>query len=174
MLKPAGMPLNAFQIGSTSDDRPLIDAVNAAVSVHGDGVLPLLPLVRDEAMDREGAYLCDPKTGLPQRIAISRFAIYPEFSCLHEIGHFLDHQGLGGGGQFSSPSASALTEWRQAIRGSYSYRADRCQDANIRDQLEEIRSSGDAQIYPLYWKWDDFGAISKALDVLFLAKGWIE
>ena len=122
-MEPAGRPLSViFRVGAAPGDLPLREAVSAVAAIHGDGVLPVLPIVRDDARDWEGAYICNPQTGLPQKIAISRHALYPELSCLHEIGHFLDHQALGGlAGQFASESADALTDWRQAIRASPSY-----------------------------------------------------
>lgn len=122
-MEPAGRPLSiVFRVGAAPGDLPLREAVSAVASIHGDGVLPVLPIVRDDATDRQGAYLYHRQTGAPQQITISRQALSPALSCLHEIGHFLDHQALGQAGQFASDSAEALADWRQAIRTSRSYR----------------------------------------------------
>ncbi len=152
-MEQAGRPLSiVFRIGSGPGNSPLHEAVAAVASIHGDGVLPSLPIVRDDATDREGAYICDLQTGLPKTITISRGALYPELSCLHEIGHFLEHQALGSlAGQFASEIDEAIADWRQAIRVSRSYR-----------WLTWLRSVDDAdQVYVEYvLSWSELFARS--------------
>jgi hypothetical protein len=114
--------------GIANDD--LREVVAAIDRVHGDGMLPSIPLafvdgpsVRPvHAVD--GAFVSN-VVGRDevhaQAIFIRRRAPNRRFVALHEIGHFLDACGLPGKG-WSSESHPMLVPWRQAVIASRAYR----------------------------------------------------
>jgi hypothetical protein len=76
-----------------------LEAIDA---VHGDGMLPLLPVIRTRGRVQVGAYEWISHTGEALRLSFSVTNDHPELSVVHEIGHFLDHQALGRPGAFAS------------------------------------------------------------------------
>jgi len=78
--------------------RAAIDAIN---SVHGTGDLPTIFLESDNSKDIRGGYTFH-SDGKPVNIKISTQGNHPGMTTAHEIGHFLDHQGFGKKGVFSS------------------------------------------------------------------------
>jgi hypothetical protein len=107
---------------------PVRRALEAIDVVHGDGVLPLLPVIRTRGRVQVGAYEWNSHTGESLRLSFSVTNDHPELSVVHEVGHFLDHQALGHPGGFASGAGdlvsvmraidhSAASEALRALRG---------------------------------------------------------
>ena len=94
---PAGAPVSQAIIAE-SDFMGTARRVLAAIDrVHGDGQLPVISagltahLLSEHA---EANYYYESLFGETLGIRVSGAAEMPELSFLHEVGHFLDHQGL--------------------------------------------------------------------------------
>jgi hypothetical protein len=75
--------------------------LQAVDTVHGDGDVPPLPVVRTRSALEAGVY--EPTgAGAPRQLGVSRRAPDPHITFVHEIGHFLDHQALGGPGRYAT------------------------------------------------------------------------
>lgn len=126
---PLGIPISrSVQIPAGRDFDPVRRALEAIDSVHGDGVLPSLPVIRTRGRVQVGAYEWNARTGESLRLSSSVTNDHPELSVVHEIGHFLDHQALGRPGVFASDAgdilpvmqvidASAASDALRALRG---------------------------------------------------------
>ncbi|MBL8186577.1 MAG: minor capsid protein [Acidobacteria bacterium] len=84
--------------------------------IHGDGDLPLLPVRAVSNRRFFGAYSFS-FSGRAGEIMISRQGDHPELTLAHEIGHFLDHQGVQKGTHMSARS-DVFAEFRQAAEQS--------------------------------------------------------
>src|SRR5262245_6534310 len=87
---------------------PVRRALEAIDSVHGDGVLPLLPVIRTRGRVQVGAYEWNEYTGEVLRLSFSSAGTHPELSVIHEIGHFLDRQALGQAGTYASEAGRCV------------------------------------------------------------------
>ena len=86
--------------------------------MHGDGTLPSIVVRRlPWPRGREGRY--DPRP--PYGIVVNEYARHPALTLLHEVGHVLDHLGLGGSIRLASASDPALDHWRAAVRSSLAF-----------------------------------------------------
>lgn len=116
---PAGIPvangLRAPKRGALTQatERTL----SAIGKVHGDGELPVIPIERERAKSRFGGYWHKTHTGEATKISLRTggFDDHPELTLAHEIGHFLDHQGAGERGVFSSVEDGAFAEFRRVV-----------------------------------------------------------
>jgi hypothetical protein len=90
--------------------------------IHGDGNLPKVSFIRERFRGRIrnafGVYTHRISDGAPIRIGINTNAPDIEFTAAHEIGHFLDHHGIGSGKFASQEGDARMTEWRAAIENS--------------------------------------------------------
>lgn len=93
------------------------EALRAVDSVHGDGDLPRLEIRLGRGKKEIGGYVYA-RDGSPRRIVVSRHSDHPRLSFVHELGHFLDHQGLGIPGRFAS-EAGRLAEVMSVIERSH-------------------------------------------------------
>lgn len=94
-------------------------AVHSALAqidkVHDDGRLPLLPVVRSQSNEYNGAFI-HYRGGKPKQIAISRNGDHKEFTAVHELGHFIDHSGIGRAGTFASENQPELMQgWVESV-----------------------------------------------------------
>jgi len=90
--------------------------VNLINDVHGDGKLPVLPVLLDRSTKRQGGYWTF--GGRAVKITISSAGnTYPDVALAHEIGHFLDHQGITAG-RYASEIDPRFAAWRQAVENS--------------------------------------------------------
>lgn len=79
-----------------------LDAIN---SVHGDGNLRAIPFGKSDTTGSEGDFATRDEGGTrgkPTGIRVSTNAKEPEFTAVHEIGHFLDYDGFDTPGIFGS------------------------------------------------------------------------
>lgn len=131
--RPSGIPISrAFDIrpGIANDDlRAAVEAINR---VHGDGVLPLVPMVvvrdlADAGGNRvDGLFVAsDGPEGwlVPRSIRVRSDAPNRQFVALHEVGRLLDMSGLPGA-TLASASADVpeLDEWRATVAETRAYR----------------------------------------------------
>ena len=82
--------------------------------VHSDGKLPKIFASTNEALSDHGYYERLPNN-TPSQIVVNPNGRHPELTCIHEIGHFLDHQALGTAGDWASLSSRSLSGWRKAV-----------------------------------------------------------
>jgi hypothetical protein len=146
---PGGIPISSRLIvpaGAAFD--PVRRALAAIDAVHGDGDLPLLPVVLTRAIVEAGAYQWDDRSREPLRLRLSSFSDHPELTIVHEIGHFLDHQALGRPGFFASESGALGSVMRtinetEAVKRLHSLRTRRRVIVNERGrrEAEVIRQS---------------------------------
>ena len=106
---PLGIPISrSVQIPAGRAFDPVRIALEAIDSVHGDGMLPSLPVIRTRGRIQVGAYEWNSRTGEALRLSFSVTSDHPELSVVHEIGHFLDHQAFGRPGIFASDAADVF------------------------------------------------------------------
>jgi hypothetical protein len=110
---PAGKPISqAFDVPAGPDEDPIRLALSAIDRVHGDGALPPLTVHLEAlAPGQQGYY--DP---VEVRLAVSPSASRPTLTLIHEIGHVLDHHGLGGAKALASQRHPLLADWRSVTR----------------------------------------------------------
>jgi hypothetical protein len=120
--QPAGIPISRAILlppGPLGDE---LSGVLAAINrVHGDGLLTQLAVDPDPTIKGQSAYEYTRPHGIPYRIAIRLSALRPRLLLVHEVGHFLDHQGFGVVGVFSSPTDPLLAAWREAVAASRAF-----------------------------------------------------
>lgn len=114
-MTPAGTPVS--QALKAVEFKAVAARTLAAIdAVHGDGVLPNILIRRGAAtMTAEGTYKYVENHAL--RIELRSDGIHPEMTLAHEIGHFIDHEGLPGPG-WSSAKAKFMTDWRDTVRAT--------------------------------------------------------
>jgi hypothetical protein len=93
------------------------ETLAAIDSVHGDGQLPAIPLKQTRKQRTLGAYWRT-HTGQPVKIDLSSQGGHPHLTLAHEIGHFLDHAGIGSASGFATDADDRLNGWRAAVRQS--------------------------------------------------------
>ncbi len=92
--------------------RRVIGAIHA---VHWDGKLPVIPVQRIDKGGALGAFRH--RRGEAVAIMLANGNPYPEFTLTHEIGHFLDLEGIGRKGVFASETGE-LRDVMNAIRAT--------------------------------------------------------
>ena len=111
--RPVG---DALDVAPGHFDLPIRTAISAINQVHQDGMLPVIPVTRDLFRDRHGQFSV--RSG-KIAIQINLVGPHPELTSVHEIGHFLDHSGLGRLGEWASETPGVLDQWRVAIKGTW-------------------------------------------------------
>ncbi len=117
-------PLATQQVGQflklnkdTQFVKPFIDAIE---SVHAVENLPVLSVIRTRSMKDPGQYLHDDNEA--RRLAINNNHSEWPLTFVHEVGHFLDHQGIGQKGLFASEKSRLMVDWRRAVQNSKAYK----------------------------------------------------
>lgn len=111
-----GTPVSSALVAPIGAEGDAIRTALAAIDgVHSDGPLPTIFVERALLRDgMQGGYGADP----PYRLVVGASAIFPAFAFVHEVGHVLDHHGLGNGTAFAADASSQLARWRTAVRSS--------------------------------------------------------
>ena len=112
-IRPVGDALDVMPGQFGQSMRTAVSAINL---VHQDGQLPVIPVTRDFFRDRHGQFSVRSGT---ISVQINLVGPHPEFTTVHEIGHFLDHSGLGRPGEWASETPGVLDQWRDAVRGTW-------------------------------------------------------
>jgi SPP1 gp7 family putative phage head morphogenesis protein len=128
-FEPSGTPVSkAFDIklkGTVKEEVKL--AISSIDRVHGDGVLPEIPVKQSHGKYTVGKYAYQTFTGKPVEIAVSSKGNHQALTAVHEIGHFLDHQGMntdkvGAGKYLSSSKDPLMSKWKDAVTKSEAHR----------------------------------------------------
>ena len=85
--------------------------------IHDDGILPIIPIKRSRSRRYFGAYYRTRFGNDAIDIRLSDIGDHKELTLTHEIGHFIDHQGLPEAGM-SSEFSQQLDGWRNAVLAS--------------------------------------------------------
>jgi len=116
-----GDTLARHLIGADSDQATQA-AIDAIATVHGvDAIMPKLPMLEfTEVVDadgnqRLGGYSWDGTTGRSVVMSINTVNQTKTATLIHELGHFLDHKGLGDPLSFVSAAHPMFNDWRRAI-----------------------------------------------------------
>lgn len=121
----------AFRVTEHPESDRMTHTVNVIVSIHGDGKLPKIPLMVDD-ISGHGAYTHN--SGQARFIQLKAGAGHMELTAAHEIGHFLDHQGISKKrGEFASHGDQRLKPLMKALNESPSMQ-----------RLKELSKSGKA------------------------------
>lgn len=98
----------------------VLNALIAIDEIHYYSGCPRLP-IRFAAARHDSGRLCIAGT-IPYRILLSPRDEVLGIAALHEMGHFLDHQGFGAPGEFSSVFDTRFNPWWEAIQQSQAYK----------------------------------------------------
>ena len=119
--RPTGTPVSvALEArGYKSVTANVLDTIDR---LHGDGDLPRIPVKRSTSKSANGRYMYiyNRYTGEIVRadsIQIMQQGGHKDLTLAHEIGHFIDQQGLPGNG-YSSVSHPVMSRWRKAVNDS--------------------------------------------------------
>lgn len=119
---PAGTPLrDAFNVSSGKLKAATEEGLAAIHRVHGDGDHLRIPVLwTNKRLDHgEFNYL---RGGLATDLRVSRAALHPRLTIVHEVGHFIDNQAVGLLGVNSSVNdGSPLRSVMDAIRSTRSH-----------------------------------------------------
>lgn len=151
---PAGTPVsNAINL-KASVSSPVHGSVTRTMEaidgIHGDGVLPKIPVKARKLKGAYGHY--DPRPATFE-IAVNPDGDHQELTFAHELGHFMDHHGFAGHG-YSSDSSPMFDEFRQATRGSSAYKA--MKDVRAKGYTEFKRPDGSIDKFPVSPKTMDY------------------
>ena len=109
--------------GKAADE--IKEALAAIDEVHGDGNLETISIGDQFKTDNKvwGSYYFRGTNAVRIDINAQSRASHKRITTAHEVGHFLDHQGLGSHrGSYASRTDPELREWREAMRQSASYK----------------------------------------------------
>jgi hypothetical protein len=118
---PIGKPVHhAFSVIEHPESHRVKSALDAIGKVHGDGKLPKIPFFIGDYQNH-GIYAHQgPKAA---GIITRQGGGHMELNSLHEIGHFLDHQGIHKRGEFASHTDARLKPLMKAIGQSEAVKA---------------------------------------------------
>lgn len=123
-LIPVGDVLQFPRSGAAVALRPMVDAIN---QVHGTTDLPTISVKTSTAKNYVGSYGHTPG-GKAVDIGVTTNAPQRELTFVHEVGHFIDHQGINTAdapaGKFASGSdrTGVMQAWHESVRQSSEYR----------------------------------------------------
>ena len=118
---PQGVPVSNALSFDPMAKKKVVDATQRTMrlidGLHGDGQLPSIPITSTQARKEQGAYLSGLYNGRAHSIRLSTLGDHIELTAAHEIGHFIDHQGIHFG-RMSSETHPDLDDFRKAVRSS--------------------------------------------------------
>jgi hypothetical protein len=181
------------RIGQSAAAATIQRALLAVNRVHGDGTLPGLE-VTDQAFPGAAGYY----DRVAMQLQVNAMGEWPELTALHELGHYIDHAGLGyGGAGYGSEASSVLDGWRDAVKASQAHVnlaassadmsyylrgrelwarsyaqwiATRSGDPVLLGQLQRRRENH--AVADSVWSDEDFAPIAEAIDELMRKKQW--
>ena len=184
-------------------DRQLRALLATIDAVHGDGDLPLLP-VRWGILpaDLVAQYRTTEDFAEPVSLTINPNRARWPLAVAHEIGHFIDHLGIGDPSTMASRTSPLLSGWRRAVRESRACRTlmeefgivpyvtddeelwarSYAQWIASRSEHEPlmtlvVQSRGPDPGLPRFfgqWDGDDFEAIAEQIALLLRRLGWTD
>ncbi|MBN1461080.1 MAG: hypothetical protein JXA57_16255 [Armatimonadetes bacterium] len=112
----------------------VLDCLHAIAKVHRiPETMPTIPIETDLSLTGQAAYFFDSGTHDPVRITLSGRVTLPAVALTHELGHFIDHQGIAGPrfepitiaatdwAALPNDVRHALETWETAVHGSEAY-----------------------------------------------------
>lgn len=131
---------------------PLQAALEAIDAVHGDGVLPSIPVEVMRSATLAGGYEYQISGLVSTRIRV-RPTPDAAGTIVHEVGHFLDQKGLPGGDvrRFSSEDEKLLDAWRKSVTESATFKTLKAA-ARTGRLPSGLRVGRDEVTYRLEWK----------------------
>ncbi len=97
----------------------LRDALAAIDAVHGDGLLPRVPVTIVSTARRRGTFRFDVTGGGPLGIEVHRSDAHKRLTLAHEVGHLLDYAAIGQPNRFETEARAPLfADWRRVILAS--------------------------------------------------------
>lgn len=148
-VAPAGEKISAqFTNVASSIRKDVTGALETIDKVHGDGILDNIPFDVERRKVSKGtqAMFYSTPTGKPAKITLKKSAGNPQASIVHEMGHMLDLQAIGGPGKFNSnvkgspvSKILAAAEKTDKVKG-------------LRKLLEDGFFMKDGETIPLSWE----------------------
>ena len=198
---PPGLPAVSQGLRPQRMTRPMRSAIDLALQaidqLHGDGVLPKIPVKSSATKEWYGVFRHG--RGVPIEIAVAKAGDHYALTLVHEVGHFLDLSAIGGPGAMESAKGAAgllgkvlaaaagsaavktLEAMSPSLVRSYYLRlreiwarayaqwvAQRSGNPVLLDELAKTRS----KVPGVQWDEADFAAIGAAIDELFRDLGW--
>jgi len=119
-----GTPVSeALDVIARGDLKRSIDrSIELIDKVHGDGQLKKLPVSRLPRGDEYGRFRWHAITGDAIGIEVKENAPHVEMTAIHEIGHYLDHSGIGKPKRMSSQTDPIMDEWKTVVKNSAAYK----------------------------------------------------
>jgi HK97 family phage portal protein len=154
---PRGRPVgDALTLPKGDMGKRLRVTIEAIAMVHGDGELPVIPVVKNAASKANGAY---ERTydGTPVRITISSKGGHPEETFAHEIGHFLEKTVIPGHARGRRPwkADPLFAAWSAAINESAATKSLR--DLASKVTVDRVTSDGRAVRYKVDGRYLAYG-----------------
>ncbi len=200
---PKGVPVSAaFTSISPTYKSHVNTALEAINQVHGDGKLPKIPIQASRSKRFYGAFEYERYSRQASAIKLAS-KDHPELTTIHEIGHFLDNNGLPGKGFCSELNLSEIVPLMKTIdqsneiralkalptnrsiqyllnpaerfaRAYAQYIAFKTQNPLLINQLDKIRLNS-VSLGDKLRQWDDahFMSIAAEFDILFQKMGWL-
>jgi hypothetical protein len=137
----------ALGIGPGVLEAKMLRAAAAIDRTHKDGTLPFLPMNGALLLDMYGYFRI--QNGKAIAITVSTLNPQVELTTLHEIGHFLDYQGLDRSGEFASVNSPLLAPWRDAIKSSPPVQALKQYLSPFTRTVKEVSANGSVVEYPI-------------------------
>jgi len=98
-FKPSGRPVSeALKVGRLDKLDEAKEAIALMDSIHGDGNLPDLPVLKNNSMNAQGMFSYSFLGRVGTKIQLAKSANCTAGTLWHEIGHFLDYNGLARNG----------------------------------------------------------------------------
>lgn len=114
---------SALYIVSGDGGEPIRHTARVIDSIHRDGILPEISIVREYTGGSNGRYSYFTQQDNGQFFRVEKIRIAPgigepHFTSAHEIGHLLDHQAIDKVGKYASVRSGIMSEWRDAVMSS--------------------------------------------------------
>ena len=116
-------PKNLVKYGARSKNASAVsDAMEAINNIHSvPDSMEQLDIQSTSSPTKLGAYVYSGRTNKPFKFRLSTKGDNPRMTMVHEMGHYLDHHGIGTKGAFDSESGDRTSRVIQAIKQSKSY-----------------------------------------------------
>ncbi len=120
----SGIPVSrSLKIPRRGAAHQVFSAVLQAIDdTHDDGRLSAIPVKVNRSKRALGQYQYRIDSGAAVKINVSSLGNQQHMTLAHEVGHFLDHHGIGRSGVFAS-SAGLLDDFLKAVKGSKAYQS---------------------------------------------------
>ena len=194
-------PTVAKALQPNRNTKKLVAEVTDVIDeVHGDGVLPEIPVDGNPGRQNHGAFVHSGNPGTGKKLAV-KIGVrvkddHPGLTLVHEMGHFLDFAGLGNNNFATVRPDGLMKDFLDLAKSSAAFKgipnhkngryykknvevfarayaqwiATKSGNKTLMSELDGIRNG----VAPWrQWSDEDFAPISKALDLIFEEKEWL-